>query len=148
MENNRSQLAGILSIVSGAIGVLMGISFVLILLFMGNLINSIDGGEPVPEGFFNIMFAMYSIIGFVFVAIGALAIIGGIFSIRKKNWGLSLAGAIAASLSFYYCGIIAVIFVCLGKEEFDKPVMSVNKTQTPTAPPPPVTGTGSTLPPP
>jgi hypothetical protein len=139
MENNRSQLAGILSIVSGAIGVLMGISFVLILLFMGNLINSIEGGEPVPEGFFNIIFAMYSIIGFIFVAIGALSIIGGIFSIQRKNWGLSLAGAIAASLSFYYCGIIAVIFVCLGKEEFDKQ----KETTLVTASPPAITGTGS-----
>ena len=49
--------------------------------------------------------------------LGILAIVGGISAIRRKRVGLSLAGAISALLSGLL-GILAVIFVALGKREF------------------------------
>jgi hypothetical protein len=49
--------------------------------------------------------------------LGIVAIVGGISAIRRKRFGLSLAGAISALLSGIL-GILAVIFVALGKREF------------------------------
>ena len=54
--------------------------------------------------------------GFVGV-LGILAVVGGISAIRRKRFGLSLAGAICALPSWIW-GILAVIFVALGKREF------------------------------
>ena len=46
-----------------------------------------------------------------------VAIIGGISAIKRKRFGLSLAGAVCA-LPSVILGILAVIFVALGKREF------------------------------
>jgi hypothetical protein len=58
------------------------------------------------------------IIGFVLVALGIVAVVGGVWAIRRKSFGLSLAGAICA-LPSVILGIPAVIFVSLGKREFE-----------------------------
>jgi len=55
--------------------------------------------------------------GGLLLALGILAIAGGISAIRRKMFGLSLAGAICA-LPKGVLGILAVIFVALGKREF------------------------------
>jgi hypothetical protein len=49
--------------------------------------------------------------------LGIVAIIGGISAIRRKWFALSLAGAIGA-LPSVILGILAIIFVALGKREF------------------------------
>jgi hypothetical protein len=49
--------------------------------------------------------------------LGVLAIAGGIHAIRRKSVGMSLAGAISALLSGLF-GILAIIFIALGKREF------------------------------
>jgi hypothetical protein len=50
-------------------------------------------------------------------------------AIKKKAWGLALAGAIASSMSFYYVGIAAVVLVAMAQPEFNKPaVVTVPQT--------------------
>ena len=51
------------------------------------------------------------------VVLGIMAVIGGISAIRRKWFSISLAGAIGA-LPSVIPGILAVIFVVLGKREF------------------------------
>ncbi|GAI65978.1 unnamed protein product, partial [marine sediment metagenome] len=58
------------------------------------------------------------IAGIVVAVLGIVAIVGGISAIRRKSFGLSLAGAICALLPINLLGILAVIFVSLGKGEF------------------------------
>ena len=60
------------------------------------------------------------IMGGLLVGLGIVAIEGGISAIRRKRFGLSLAGAICALASglFGILAILAVIFVALGKREF------------------------------
>jgi len=48
-----------------------------------------------------------------------LAIIGGIFAIQRKMWGLALAGSIAAFLPFSLLGIASIVLVALSRDEFD-----------------------------
>jgi hypothetical protein len=58
------------------------------------------------------------IIGGCVGILGIVAIVGGISAIRRKRFGLSLAGAICA-LPSVILGILAVVFVALGKREFE-----------------------------
>jgi hypothetical protein len=58
------------------------------------------------------------IVGGLFVVLGILAIVGGVSAIRRKSFGLSLAGAICALIPINLLGLLAVIFVSLGKREF------------------------------
>jgi len=55
------------------------------------------------------------------VIAGILALVGGIYALRRKTWGLALAGSICATLSLYtwFLGIIAIIFTARSKSEFE-----------------------------
>jgi hypothetical protein len=59
--------------------------------------------------------------GVPLLVLGIIAIVGGVSAIRRKSFGLSLAGAICAlpSPGFVILGILAVIFVARGKREFE-----------------------------
>ena len=98
--------AGILSILSGVVALLVGIGD----LVKGELARRIVfhiGGEA---------------IGVLLLALGIVAIIGGIFAIRRHVWGMALAGAICALFPLHMAilGILAIIFVALSKGEFDQ----------------------------
>jgi len=58
------------------------------------------------------------ITGGLLVVLGIIAIVGGFSAIRRKSFGLSLAGAICALIPLNLLGLLAVIFVSLGKREF------------------------------
>jgi hypothetical protein len=57
------------------------------------------------------------VIGLPALALGAVAIVGGISAIRRKRLGLSLAGAICA-LPSGIPGILAVIFIAVSRKDF------------------------------
>jgi len=59
----------------------------------------------------------WAVVGGFIGVMGILAIAGGISAIRRKRFGLSLVGAVCA-LPSTLLGILAVIFVALGKREF------------------------------
>jgi hypothetical protein len=67
--------------------------------------------------YFHEFFPIWLIIAGGLLLLGILAIVGGVSAIRRKRFGLSLAGAICALLSGLL-GILAVIFVALGKKDF------------------------------
>jgi hypothetical protein len=73
-----------------------------------------------PQEFFTVMMIVYAAIGLFFALVGALAVVGGIFALKKKRWGLALAGAIAGTITFFPCGIAAVILVSMGQPEFNR----------------------------
>jgi len=95
--------AGILCIIAGAISVIIGI-----------VIAAIGG-----IGWF---FGMpwFSAIGAPLIIVGIIAIVGGSCALRRRVWGLALAGSICALLPpGTILGILAIIFVSLGKGEFE-----------------------------
>jgi hypothetical protein len=55
---------------------------------------------------------------FFSAVLGALAIAGGVFALKKKYWAVAIAGAAAGTILFYPCGIAATILVSLGRPEF------------------------------
>jgi len=70
-------------------------------------------------------YEIFSIVGMFFITLGIfyavisiLAIVGGIFALKKKMWGLALTGSIAGTITFLPTGIPAIIFVTLAKEGF------------------------------
>jgi hypothetical protein len=58
------------------------------------------------------------VVGGLLVAMGIIAIAGGLSAIRRNSFGLSLGGAICALIPFNLLGLLAVVFVALGKREF------------------------------
>jgi hypothetical protein len=122
---NNAKVGGILSIIAGAFGILLGALYVLIIYAFNFMITSIPQTIPqtpmdpwFPQEGLQFIAVIYGAIGLTIALIGVLAIVGGAFALKRKHWGWALAGAIGGNLVFGLCGIPALIFVCLGKEEF------------------------------
>ena len=58
--------------------------------------------------------------GIALAVIGVLAIVGGIYALKTKTWGLALAGSIGAVLTGRLLGVIALILIVLGRKDFEK----------------------------
>lgn len=106
---NRPRIGGILTVVSGILASLGAINYAVGFITArgfseGDIppfVPSIILGMPVPT-----------------IIIAALALAGGIFSMQRKRWGWSLAGAVAATLSMLPLGIPALILISLSRDEF------------------------------
>jgi hypothetical protein len=60
----------------------------------------------------------FSILAIPVAILGVLAIVGGVYSLQRRKWGLALVGSIAALLISHVLGIIAIILIALSKDEF------------------------------
>ena len=106
---------GILSIISGVLGLLYGL--VLILLF--SMLAPMMGLYGASAAEARVVMTVMQAFGIPLVILGIVAIVGGVYAIRRRIWGLALAGAICAIFSvFGILGILSVIFVSLSKKEF------------------------------
>ena len=120
---DKSQVAGVLSIISGALGILGIVLVVVFFRFMVKLVEldpvAFDVDPTFPYEFSKLLIFMYTTIGVLGTIVGILGIVGGVFAIKRKYWGLALAGAIASIFTFFPCGVAAVVFVSMAKPDFN-----------------------------
>lgn len=89
---------------SGSLGILTGLLVGTVLAAIGSIIGAPHAG----------------VLAVPMIVFGLFAIVGGVFAIQKRVWGLSVAGAISALMWPYtLLGILSIIFVSLGKREFE-----------------------------
>ena len=122
--SNRSGLltaGGILSIIGGTFEVIGGVIMMVLTMRAGILLRL----ALIPfhhgdwwERIIPVLPTWLIIVGVPILVLGIVAIIGGVSALRRKSFGLSLAGAICA-LPSSILGILAVIFVSLSKREFE-----------------------------
>ena len=103
-------VAGVLDIIAGVFA-LVGC---LAIGFGGFMVGNVPEAEefPLPA-----VAALLNTLSFGYLIIGLLAIIGGIFALRKSRWGWALAGSIAATLAFPPLGIPAIVLTVLAERE-------------------------------
>jgi hypothetical protein len=114
---------GVLSIVGGAFQVIGGgIGTALVVsAFIGRSLRPFQGVPFLPaEWSERVIFVGPILLGIVVIGLvlGIVAVVGGVSALRRKSFGLSLAGAICA-LPSAILGILAIIFVAVSKEEFE-----------------------------
>jgi hypothetical protein len=106
-------IGGILSIIAGVLGVIIGI----VAVAMEALITVLPVTPEIAARFLWIF-------GGVPIVLGIVAIIGGIYALLRRRWGLALVGCICSLLCVFpllpamILGILAIIFVAIGKREF------------------------------
>jgi hypothetical protein len=114
---NRTSLpvaAGIICIVVGALSLIGG--------FFMSLFFSVMSASTYWEG--TISSENVSVIAWVlflpYLVVCVLSIVGGVFALRRKTWGLALTGAICCLLTWWawMAGVAAIILVVLSKKEF------------------------------
>ena len=87
LSTKRPAIGGVLSIIAGVIGLMIGIT---------------NPGSP---------------LGWFAALVGIVAIVGGVYAIKRRLWGFALAGAICSLVAFPL-GVPAVILIARSKAEF------------------------------
>jgi len=114
----KTRAAGVLAIVSGVLAVSQWVTVaVLEVLALGWLpMGSLAGLGAVVAAAFTIA-----------IATGIVAIVGGVFALKRRRWRLALAGSICAIFSVVFLPILvnvplaiaAIVLVVLGRGEFE-----------------------------
>jgi hypothetical protein len=111
------KVAGILDIVAGAFGVFIILIWALWLAVISFFMHSdTTKFHNFPMSIMAIIFIPMAIF---MLAASILAIVGGIYALKRKMWKLALAGSIAAFFGSSPLGVAAIIFTALSKNEFE-----------------------------
>ncbi|MCD6568216.1 MAG: hypothetical protein J7K94_05745 [Dehalococcoidia bacterium] len=114
MKTWKPMTAGILMIIAGIVEAIFGI--------LGTVIGGAVAGWVSMPG-------LGGLVGVtaILIVLGIVAIVGGIYSLKRQTWGLALAGAICSLFGpWFILGILAIIFVSMGKSEFSQGGASVS----------------------
>ena len=115
----KGTTAGILTIIAGCVGIGAGAWIALIAMPLG-MIGAVAGGlgEAAIGGLLGGLSGIIGIIGAGIIGLGIVALIGGIYTLRRRIWGFALTGAILATFCMAPLGVLSIIFVSKGKKEF------------------------------
>ena len=112
----KPTVAGILDIVSGALALISVLGMINAIIFIENNphidITRASSGVPV-----NVMPILWSI-AILYLIIAILALIGGVYTLQRKKWGLALTGSIAITIFWFFVGIPTIVFTAQSKNEF------------------------------
>jgi hypothetical protein len=108
-------VAGILDIVAGALS-FVGLTFALLGILVLGAARGIDQSMGIPE---TLILALVVIFAILAIIADILAIVGGTYALRRKKWGVALAGSIAALFASWPLGIAAIVFTAQSKNEFE-----------------------------
>lgn len=106
--------AGILDIICGVFALIGGLVLVIVGTVGSGVLMYI--GADIPP---LVAAALFSAIAVPLIIVGILAIVGGVYALQRKKWGLALAGSIAAFFPSWLLGIAAIVLTILSKNEFE-----------------------------
>ena len=137
-----SKVAGICAVVAG----ILGITSIIPLIMKGVILSAVGKTVPLivpyltallPEKLSSIGATIIDIsgiasrvseisgmvmitIGVILVSFGIVALVGGMFALNGKRWRFALAGSILAIFGSIPLGLVSLILIILGKNQFKK----------------------------
>jgi len=107
-------VAGVMEIIAAVLACI-GVCGLIFASMMINTVPDIQNDPDVPIEL--ITGLLIGVAGFVFL-LGIVCLIGGVSGIRRRGWGWTLAGSIAAVFIVAPAGIIALALALIGEKEF------------------------------
>ena len=128
--------AGVMTIITGVMGIIGSVVLFLLSGFIGGLggmdlgsmFENWSGGwwgpgvanmPDIMGDIVGIGTTLFLVLGIVVLVFGIIALVGGVSSIKRRRWGLCLTGSIMSLFIMPILGILAIIFVSMGKGEFE-----------------------------
>ena len=110
-------VSGILEIICGTFKLMGGFGLIIAIIAVESNpyidIDAFTGGIPVNA------VAILWTLTIPLALLGILSILGGIYALQRRNWGLALAGSIAAAMPSSLLGIAAIVLIALSKKDFE-----------------------------
>jgi hypothetical protein len=100
-------VTGILEIIAGGLAVIVGCG----LYMSARIANLLTTVPPWIN-------TLLTYPGIPLVLLGALAITGGIYALRRRGWAMALTGSISALIASPLLGLVALILALLSKKEY------------------------------
>ena len=114
-------VAGILDIALGILNLLGMFVFIgLLVAFGGGVLTVVRIVELIPLWLSGMVQGVLIVLAILLAVSSALPLIGGIYALQRKSWGLALAGSIVAILSLVPLGIVSTVLIALSRDEFQK----------------------------
>ena len=108
-KTQLSPAAGIIDIAAGGFSLVSLLFMVVVMFIVG---GSDEGMLGVP--FFIVLIPLAMLIPAV------LAVVGGIFALRRRSWVVALIGSIALIVTSSVAGIAALVLTIMAREEFER----------------------------
>jgi hypothetical protein len=100
-------IAGVLEIIAGGAALILAFG----LFIAGALVGFVT---QMPLW----LSTLIPIVAVPLIIVGILDLIGGIYALLRKAWGLALAGAVVSLVSSPLLGIVALVLVIISRREF------------------------------
>lgn len=104
-KTQLSLAAGIINIAAGGLS-LVSLLFMVVFLF---IMSGSEEGMP----FFVVLIPLAMLIP------GVLAVVGGIFALRRRSWVMALIGSIGLILTSTVAGVAALVLTVMARDEFE-----------------------------
>lgn len=101
-----------LSLAAGIIDIAAGGFSLVTLLFMSVFMFVMAGSDEMP--------LFLALIPLAMLIPGVLAIVGGIFALRRRSWVVALIGSIALIVTSSVAGIAALVLTIMARDEFER----------------------------
>ncbi|APV44599.1 hypothetical protein Dform_01271 [Dehalogenimonas formicexedens] len=122
---NKSQPAGILTIITGSIGILGSLA---LLAFIPLIHRTMTDPAFQPDTTLtpaeiqaaaDLMTGVFSFMAVAGILLSIFIIVAGAYALKRRAWGLGLAGSIVGLFVFLPTAIPALVFMALSKPEFE-----------------------------
>ncbi len=105
-------IGGILILVGGVLTLLTGIGLVASAgAFDALMIVDFEGFEMIED--------ILTVCGVIFLILGLIGVLGGVFAIMRKHFGLAVLGGVFALVGWFIPALIGLILVAVSKGEFE-----------------------------
>ncbi len=112
----KATVAGVLDVVAGISGMVGAIPLLVLALVGSGVLSALPEAEV--RALAIIPLALFLPLAILCFVAGIVAIAGGIAALKRRRWGLAVAGSVAAVFGFFPLGVLAVVFTILSEDEF------------------------------
>jgi len=114
-----SVAGGILSVVVGVFGFFTCLTLGIVASVLQAIKDNPAYYDLDPEAI-PAFIAVFWVVSIFMLIPSIISVIGGIFAIKRNKWGWALAGSICAVLCSNILGVVALVFIIMGKKEFSE----------------------------
>lgn len=105
-------IGGILILIGGVLALIAGVGLVA-------SVGALDALTIVDVEGMDILEDIVTVCGVIFIILGLIGLLGGVFAIMRKHFGLAILGGIFALAGWFIPALIGLILVGVSKDEFE-----------------------------